>query len=236
MRTPLTVTVNKDLVLDARTCEAVSGPDGPGLLLRPPRTTLFHHVLAYLREKPDPVEKMRGSTSDREGIAAAAATLRWGSYLAVLLDSAKPVWSEVKSPATSRISDQEMARINIEVSAAVAEWVDLCRADRNQRLYLKLVDRAVSYLPIDEEESEAEVQRIHGVGRSRDRQEVDRGLRWRFPRNASAPKRSAPRAVCSPTRSPTTLGGMDPWRTYMPGVSTDTRWISVECHSGKSAS
>jgi hypothetical protein len=153
MRSPLTVTVNKDLVLDAGTCEEVSGPDGPGLLLRPPGTTLFHQVLAYLREKPDPVEELRGSTSDREGIAAAAVTLRWGSYLAVLLDSAKPVWSEVKSPATSRISDEEMARINIEASAAVAEWVDLCRTDRNQRLYFKLVDRAVSYLPMTKRKS-----------------------------------------------------------------------------------
>lgn len=148
MRTPLTVRVNEDLVLDAGTCEEVAAPSGPELLLRPPRTMLFHQVLAYLREKPDPVEELRGSTSDREGVAAAAVTLRWGSYLAVLLDSTKPVWSEVKSPSTSRISDEEMARINVETSAAVAEWVDLCRADRNQRLYFKLVDRAVSYLPM----------------------------------------------------------------------------------------
>lgn len=153
MRAPLTVTVDKELVLDAGSCERVLGPDGPWLLLHPPGTTLFHQVLAYLREKPDPVEEPRGSTSDREGIAAAAVTLRWGSYLAVLLDSAKPIWSEVKSPATSRISDEEMARINIEASAAVAEWVDLCRTDRNRRLYFKLVDRAVSYLPMTKRKS-----------------------------------------------------------------------------------
>jgi hypothetical protein len=41
-----------------------------------------------------------------------------------------------------------MARINIEASAALAEWVDLCRTDVNQRLYFKLVDVAVSYLPM----------------------------------------------------------------------------------------
>jgi len=29
----------------------------------------------------------------REGVAAAALALRWGNYLAVLLDRDKPVWS-----------------------------------------------------------------------------------------------------------------------------------------------
>ena len=43
-----------------------------------------------------------------------------------------------------------MARINIDASAALAEWVDLFRADQDQRLYFKLVDRAVCYLPMPE--------------------------------------------------------------------------------------
>jgi hypothetical protein len=148
MGMPLTVRVNEELVLDAGTCEDAAGPNGPEILIRPPRTTLFRQVLAYLREKPEPTERLPGSTSDREGVAASAVTLRWGSYLAVLLDGSKPVWSEVKSPSTSRISDEEMARINIEASAALAEWIDLCRGDRNQRSYFKLVDRAVRYLPM----------------------------------------------------------------------------------------
>ena len=148
MPVPLTVSVNDDLLLDAGTCEEVVGRKGPALLIRPPRTTLFRQVLAYLREKPDPTAKLSGSTSDREGAAACATTLRWGSFLAVLLDREKPVWCEVKSATASRISDEEMARINIEASAALAEWVDLSRADQDQRLYFKLVDRAVCYLPL----------------------------------------------------------------------------------------
>ena len=43
-----------------------------------------------------------------------------------------------------------MARINIDASAALAESVDLFRADQDQRLYFKLVDRAVCYLPMPE--------------------------------------------------------------------------------------
>jgi hypothetical protein len=148
MRTPLKVRVNEDLVLDAGTCEQLPGPDGSELLVRPPRKALFRQVLAYLRAKSDPVENLPGSTSNREGVAACAVTIRWGSYLSILLDRAKPVWSEVKSPTTSRISDQEMARINIEASAGLAAWVDLCRSHKNQRLYFNLVDRAVAYLPM----------------------------------------------------------------------------------------
>jgi hypothetical protein len=148
MPASLTIRVNDELMLDAGTCEEVAGTGGPELLIRPPRTTLFRQVLAYLRKKPDPTTKVSGSTSEREGVAACAMTLRWGSFLSVLLDREKSVWSEVKAATTSRISDEEMARINIEASSALAEWVDLFRTDQNHRLYFKLVDRAVCYLPM----------------------------------------------------------------------------------------
>ena len=80
----LRVHVNDELVLDAGTCEEVSGPDGPERLIRPPETTLFHQVLDYLRAKPDPPARPLGSAAGREGLAAAAVVLRWGSYLAVV--------------------------------------------------------------------------------------------------------------------------------------------------------
>jgi len=99
----LRVHVNDELALDAGTCEEVSGPQGPEKLIRPPETTLFHQVLTYLRAKPDPPTRPSGSMVGREGVAAAALVLRWGSYLAVLLDREKPLWSEARSPSTSRI-------------------------------------------------------------------------------------------------------------------------------------
>jgi hypothetical protein len=143
----LEVRVNGELVLDAGICEEAPGTLGTDRVVHPPRTTLFHQVLAYLRAKPDPPSPCSGSLLGREGAAAAALTLRWGSYLAVLFDRKKPVWPEVNSPTTSRISDDEMARINIEASAALAEWVDLCRADWSGN-YRQLVNRALFYLPI----------------------------------------------------------------------------------------
>jgi hypothetical protein len=156
-RDQLRVRVNDELVLDAGTCEEVSGPHGPEELICPPETTLFHQVLTYLRAKPDPPTQPSGSMVGREGVAAAALVLRWGSYLAVLLDRDKPLWSEARSPSTSRISDEEMARINIEASAALAEWIDIYRADPGGRLYEQLVNRAVSYLPMPKKTSKLAV-------------------------------------------------------------------------------
>lgn len=142
----LTVRVNDHFVLDAGTCERVDGAHGAELLVRPPARTLFAQVLAYLRAQPDPpAERSRPSDAD-EGVAAAAAVLRWGSYFAVLLDGDKPTWSEVRSPGASRIADAEMARIAIEATAALSEWIDLLRAD--EPLHRQLAARAVEHLPM----------------------------------------------------------------------------------------
>ena len=144
----LCVRVNNELVLNAGRCEEIHGPRGPEKLIRMPPTTLFRQVLAYLESKPDPPVRLSGSRAGREGVAAAALTIRWGSYLAVLLDREKPVWSETSRGETSRISDEEMARINIEASAALAEWIDLFRSDRGGSFYMQLVNRVVYYLPM----------------------------------------------------------------------------------------
>lgn len=144
----LPVRVNDELTLDAGTWEDVAGPDGPERLVRPPAVPLFRQVLDYLRAKPDPSPPPAGSFLGREGLAAAALCLRWGSYLAVLLDHDKPLWAAVRSPTTSRIADAEMARIHIEASAALAEWIDLYRAEPGGAAYRGLVERAVAYLPL----------------------------------------------------------------------------------------
>jgi len=156
-REQLRVRVDDELVLDAGTWEEVSGPDGPERLIRPPATTLFHQVLAYLEAMPDPPKRPSGSMVGREGVAAAALTVRWGSYLAVLLDGDKPLWPEIQSARTSRVSDEEMARINIEASAALAEWIDIYREDTGGRLYEQLVNRAVAYLPMPKKTSKLKV-------------------------------------------------------------------------------
>jgi hypothetical protein len=159
----LQVRVTDELMLDAGSCETVLGPSGPERLIRPPATTLFHQVLAYLRNKPDPPKRPAGSMVGREGVAAAALTLRWGSYLAVLFDHDKPVWAEVGSPGTSRISDGEMARINIEASAALADWIGVYRSERGGSVYEQLVNRAVAYLPMPKKTSRMKVTKVSAL-------------------------------------------------------------------------
>ena len=122
--------------------------------------------IAYLRANPDRPRRPSGSMVGREGVAAAALVLRWGSYLAVLLDSDKPVWPEVCSASTSRISDEEMARINIEASAALAEWINLHRTDPGGRGYTQLVDRAVFYLPMPSKTSKLKVTELAALADS----------------------------------------------------------------------
>jgi hypothetical protein len=156
----LRVHVNQELVLDAGACEELAVPHGTELAIRPPSATLFHQVLTYLEAKPDPPKRLSGSMVGREGVAAAALILRWGSYLAVLLDRDKPLWPEVHSVSTSRISDEEMARINIEASAALAEWIDLFRVDPGGRFYEQLVNRAVFYLPMPKKTAKLKVTEI----------------------------------------------------------------------------
>jgi hypothetical protein len=137
------IRVNDDLLLDAG---AVEDRNSSETIIHPPRVTLFHQVLSYLHAKPDPPASPTGLTAEAEGLAAAAVALRWGSYVAVLADRAKPVWSEARSQDVSRICHSEMARINIEASAALAEWVDLCRD--SPVAYEQLVRRAVAFLPM----------------------------------------------------------------------------------------
>lgn len=141
------VRVNAELVLDVGWSELVATKAGREQYLRPPATSQFDQILKYLDAMPDPPVRSGPPLADLEGVAAAALVLRWGSYLAVLLDLDKPLWSEARSKTASRIADQEMARINIEASAALAKWIEVYRS-RGASEYQRLVRRAVAYLPM----------------------------------------------------------------------------------------
>src|SRR5262249_46467625 len=52
------------------------GTSGPELLIRPPETTLFHQLLAYLQAKPDSPKRPSGPRPARRA-RAALATRRW---------------------------------------------------------------------------------------------------------------------------------------------------------------
>jgi len=143
VRVPLTVRVNEDLVLDAGRVEETDR-DGPQRHIHPPATTMFEQVIDYLsRLEPEDPGPLR---IGEEAVAATAVCLRWGSYLAVLADRDRPLWSRASEPGISRIADSEMARINIEASAAMEQWIGLMR-DEPER-YKRLAQAALSHLPL----------------------------------------------------------------------------------------
>lgn len=94
----------------------LAGQDG-WLSITPPTSSLFSQLCRWLAQQP-PVYV--GVNHWVLSIGATALCLRWGSYLAVLLDESKPVAPRAGQPGVSLISDEEMRRINIEASSNLA--------------------------------------------------------------------------------------------------------------------
>ena len=145
---PLRVRVNDELVLDAGWWKEVKDASSGDTTrhVHPPSVPMFEQNLAYLDSKESQHTGYQPWRIGEEAIAAVAVCLRWGSYLAVLADRDKPPSLGVGTRGRSLISDGEMARINIEASAALARWIDLRRSDQDR--YRLLVHLACSHLPM----------------------------------------------------------------------------------------
>jgi hypothetical protein len=140
----LRVRVADDLVLDAGTWELAETQDRqPIARIAPPATPMFRQVVEYLETKPVPPGG--GFRRAGESRAAVAVWLRWGSYFGVLCDPSRPAASRIGDDRTSHIADEEMARMNVEISAGIAWWLELCGS--GGRRYWDFVHRALAYLP-----------------------------------------------------------------------------------------
>jgi hypothetical protein len=141
----LRVRVADDLVLDAGTWHLAADHDRhPVAVVDPPATPMYRQVVAYLEAKPTPPDG-NPKRAD-EARAATAVCLRWGSYFALLADPARLPAPAIDDEQVSQIDDGEMARMNIEISAALAWWFGMCGT--NDRHYFDLVQRALTYLPL----------------------------------------------------------------------------------------
>ncbi len=111
------------LTLDARAC--FEGENA--LTILPPSVTMFDQLLDWLYRKttPDTI----GFSAKTIGIGATALCLRWGSYLAALLDEHKPPDPRIGSPGISMIADSEMKRINLECSSNLASLIRMLHQD-----------------------------------------------------------------------------------------------------------
>src|SRR5215813_6933538 len=140
----LTVNVNDRFTIDAGYWQECAEEDQmPYRLVSSPRITMYQQTLSYLEEatrghKVPPKSQMHFG---EVAIATVALCIRLGSYFAVLADHDLPQWTAAYDPEVSCISDGAMARINIEASAAISDWIDLMRAD--QPRFRKLVKAAV---------------------------------------------------------------------------------------------
>jgi hypothetical protein len=145
LRKQLWVRVTDDLALDAGSWEAIEG-DNPQRVIYPPTTTMFDQLVNYLEQHL--ISGYQGIRIGHEAIAATAVCIRWGSYFAVLADHDKPRAKPCgrDEAVAGRIADAEMARINIEASAALEAWIDIMRVDYNR--YLRLMWAAHRHLPM----------------------------------------------------------------------------------------
>jgi len=88
---------------------------------------MFDQLLDWLyrQSSPDP------STFHpaRIGIGATALCLRWGTYLAVLLDEHKPPDPRAGAAEISMIANSEMKRINLEFSSNLARLIRMLHED-----------------------------------------------------------------------------------------------------------
>lgn len=144
----LVIHANNHLALHAGRWEELTEGDGTCYrMVYPPEQTLFEQVLLYLETiaAQSPKLSLTQSTLSDQVRAILAVCLRWGSYFAVLADEAKPQWLMADQQSISLIADAEMARINIETSAALEQWLDILRSDKER--YFALV-QAAKQLPL----------------------------------------------------------------------------------------
>jgi hypothetical protein len=141
----LLIPVNSTLTVNAGAWSVTIDDDGdPCRDILPPHPTMFEQLLAYIEVQPLLPYYGMPSISD-VGIAVTALCIRWGSYFACLVGD-KPLWRHAGEQDVSAISDGEMARINIESSAALAALFNIACKDK-ERFY-RLVAHARQLLPM----------------------------------------------------------------------------------------
>lgn len=119
----------------------------PYRLITPPKISMYEQVINYLAEatKNQKVPPKSQIHFGEIALATMLVCIRWGSYFAILVNRNVPQWTDAYDPEIGCIQDPEMARMNIETSAALEMWLDLLYKDFAQ--FRKLVKAAIQLLP-----------------------------------------------------------------------------------------
>jgi hypothetical protein len=150
---PLVVRLNEQKTLDMGSYTISDVPDRNAVeyAITPPSVPVFDQVIEYLWAQPEP--PYIGYQSRFMSVGFAALAIRWGSYLAALCSPEFTMYApdtasipDAQNHSISLIADEEMKRLNIEISANVATLGKIYTED-NMRLY-DLMLRAFKYLPM----------------------------------------------------------------------------------------
>ena len=140
------ITVSDELTVDAGTVEESTEQ----FTVHPPATPMIDQIIAYLDEKPD----LYGDTQIQHlGVGLTALCVRWGSYLATLIDEKADLHPAIlglnKAQPTEYgfISNSEMKRLNIEISFNVSRVVQVFR-ERGEFGLWDLLNKARDFLPM----------------------------------------------------------------------------------------
>ena len=115
-------------------------------IIQSPEQSIFDQLCAWMHQCPAPTV---GFNHWVFAIGATALCLRWGTYLAVLMDETKPIDPHAKHQTTSMISQDEMKRINIEASSNLAHLLQLWPED--EAAYFDLLRHAYEWLPMPQQ-------------------------------------------------------------------------------------
>ncbi len=165
---PILIRVNEALTLDAGSFSKAYDESARRVVytVRPPRRSLLEQLLAYL----DPLPNVPGIglQSKYLGVGLTALAIRWGTYLATLLDEATACHSslptrrkQTQSQGISYLTNAEMRRLNIEISANLAHLGKRCRESR--WAFYDLLGKAYEYLPMPFKTAKPNHRLEHGL-------------------------------------------------------------------------
>jgi len=146
MAETLQLRIKGEYFLDAGSWQLQSNDSKTSRLVAPPIVSMYDQVIAQLG-KPQDLEGEQTTNLEPGEIALATVLvcMRWGSYFSVLVNPDLPEWPAASVPTLSRITQTEMARMNIEMSYSLSRWINLLRSDPEQ--FQKLARVALELLP-----------------------------------------------------------------------------------------
>lgn len=152
MSQPLIANGPHDLRIDLGTVTTMPMPGNAGAFVRvitPPQTQPINQVITWLEHPAHAAELDDTPFLEQEARAATVVCFRWGSYFALLSDPVRPLWAAATHTKSNvwRITNEEMWRLNLEVSSGLATWLDL--RDGDQERYRRIVAAALRWLPLE---------------------------------------------------------------------------------------